>query len=99
MMHIAVNCLVNEARRKLVCESMRCLVRRSVTPYPWRKNGMPSCTTSTDTPGASLDFNDAKTASICADETWAGDFPISRSDRTSEATNLICKRQVLRVEP
>src|SRR5689334_1388941 len=71
MIQVAVNCLVKEASRKLVFDSMGCRVRRSVTPYPWRKTTCPWRTTSTATPGALLDFSEAKRSSICVDETWA----------------------------
>src|ERR1700680_4080864 len=71
MMEAAVNCLVNEARRKFVFASMGRRVRRSVTPYPRQKTGCPLRTTRTAAPGASLDFSDAKMASIRLVRTWA----------------------------
>src|SRR5258707_10791795 len=69
MIAAAVNCLVNDARRKLVFESMGCNVRKSVTPYARRNTGRPSRTTRTAAPGALPDFRDEKMASTCADET------------------------------
>src|SRR5579864_8647504 len=71
MMQVAVNCLVNDARRKFVCASIGCRVRRSVTPYPRRKTGCPSWMTRTAAPGAALDFNAEKMASIWEEGTWA----------------------------
>src|SRR3954466_8736585 len=73
MMQVAVNCFVKEARRKLVVGPIGCLVRKSVTPYPWRNTGLPWCTTSTAAPGALLDFSEPKTASIWPDETRVED--------------------------
>src|SRR5271166_284623 len=67
----AVNCLVNEARRKFVSASIGRRVRRSLTPYPRRKTGRPLRTTSTAAPGALLDFSELKMASIWVGETWA----------------------------
>src|SRR5271166_3574975 len=69
-MQAAVNCLVNEARRKLVWASILVRVRRSVTPYPRRNATRPLRTTSTAAPGALLDFSGAKIASIWLGETW-----------------------------
>src|SRR5580658_5136098 len=72
MMQAAVNCLVNEARRKLVWASILVRVRNSVTPYPRRNTTRrPLRTTRTAAPGASFDFSEAKMASTWLAETWA----------------------------
>src|ERR1700722_2553739 len=81
----AVNCLVKEARRKFVCASIRCWVRRSVTPYPRRKAGLPLWTTRTAAPGASVDFRESKIASILVEETWAGALPENKASADSSA--------------
>src|SRR5580658_8277732 len=73
MMQAAVNCSVNDARRKLVFASMGCRVRRSVTPYPRRNTGRPLRTTRTAAPGASLDLSVEKMESIWLVETWLVD--------------------------
>src|ERR1700686_4721285 len=72
MMQAAVNCFVNDARRKFVCASIGRRVRRSVTPYPWRKTGLPLRMTRTAAPGAVAELSGAKMASIWVEETWAG---------------------------
>src|SRR5436309_680344 len=70
-MAVAVNCLVTDARRKFVCESILCDVRKSVTPYPRWKTTAPFRRTSTAPPGALLDLKAAKTESILCADTWA----------------------------
>src|SRR6266567_7827895 len=83
MIAVAVNCLVNDARRKFVLASMGCRVRRSVTPYPRRKTGLPSRTTRIAAPGALVDLRDAKMVSICVEETWA------EAEKASGNSNVI----------
>src|SRR5271169_732413 len=85
MMHAAVNCLVNDASRKLVCSSIFVRVRRSVTPYPRRKTVPPLRTTSTAAPGALLDFSGAKMASIWREETWAEAVTAEKTSADSNA--------------
>jgi len=69
---MAVNCLVNEARRKSVPGPMGCFVRKSVTPYPPRNTGLPLYTISTAAPGASFDFSVLKIASTWPEPTCDG---------------------------
>ena len=85
-MQAAVNCLVNDASRKFVCASIGRKVRRSVTPYPRRKMGLPLRTTRTAAPGAVVDFSEEKTASIWAGETWAEEVT---ADKISANHNLV----------
>src|SRR6516162_2474156 len=54
MTAIAVNCLLNDARRKLVCSSILWSVRRSVTPYPRSYTTRPFWITITAAPGAEV---------------------------------------------
>src|SRR6266550_2098730 len=71
MTAIAVNCLLTDARRKLVWASILPKVRRSATPYPRANTAWPFLITSTAPPGAVFDFNSAKIASIFAGSTCA----------------------------
>src|ERR1700722_1157370 len=86
MMQAAVNCLVNDARRKLVWASILVRVRKSMTPYPRPNATRPLWTTSTAAPGASFDFSAAKMASIWLDETWAE--PVT-AEKTSAQSNVV----------
>src|ERR1700751_5287931 len=88
MMHAAVNCLVNDARRKSVCGVMGCMARRSVTPYPRRKAGLPSRTTSTAAPGALLDFRGAKMGSMRSEGTWAAAFMATEIESSEIAVHF-----------
>src|SRR5579859_209488 len=85
MMHAAVNCFVNDARRKFVCASMGWRVRMSVTPYPWRKTGFPLRMTRTAAPGAVVDFRGEKMASTWVGETWAVEKTLKNASAESTA--------------
>src|SRR5579859_1064404 len=91
MMHAAVNCFVNDARRKFVCASMGWRVRMSVTPYPRRKTGLPLRMTRTATPGAVVDFRGKKMASIWVEDTWAEASADKKSEIRSTAACQIFK--------
>src|ERR1700681_2904958 len=69
MTAMAVNCLVTEARRKLVWASILPRVRRSVIPYPCVNTALPFLSTSTAAPGESFDRRLAKIELICFSQT------------------------------
>src|ERR1700684_482028 len=99
MMQAAVNCLVNDARRKSVCASILVLLRRSVTPYPRRKTTRPLRTTSTAAPGASLDFSAAKMASIWLEDTCADEAAEEKTAKTSNpVASVDFKMESLRMQ-
>src|SRR5260370_42361211 len=63
MMDIAVNCLEQEARRKLVCESILAKERSSRAPQPRSNTVRPSFRTSTARPGVLAVASEEKKAS------------------------------------
>src|SRR5580658_3892455 len=89
MMQAAVNCLVNDARRKLVFASMGCRERRSVTPYPRRNTGRPLRTTRTAAPGSSLDLSVEKIESIRLAETCRVEICAAAKASASATSNVV----------
>src|SRR5580700_3256574 len=89
MMQAAVNCLVNDARRKLVFAPMGSRVRRSVTPYPRRNTGRPLRTTRTAAPGASLDLSVEKMESIRLAETWPVEICAAVKASANATSNVV----------
>src|SRR6266851_9546562 len=87
MTAVAVNCLVDEARRKLVCALILLRVRRSVTPYPRRKAMRPSRITSTAAPGPFSDFRLAKIAATSSAEGSEAAAMVAINVRINPKTN------------
>src|ERR1700745_1606080 len=92
MTAVAVNCFVNDARRKFVAGVIGPRLRKSVTPYPLRKTALSLFTTRTAQPGSRgvIDFdNRASTcaANVCADA--QEDSPSHRSGIMSLGSNSI----------
>src|ERR1700680_2800885 len=85
MIAAAVNCLLQEAKRKLVCASIFANVRSSRAPYPRSKIVRPPLRTKTAAPGDLPFASGAKMRSIAAAMSSCANARIRSDMRTQES--------------